>query len=40
MGQIALEDVSTQKMGADMLTKVAGPSVIKVNMKLIGLSSG
>ena len=40
MGRIALEDMRTEKMGADMLTKVSGPNVIKVNMKLIGLSIG
>lgn len=40
MGQIALGNVRTEKMGADMLTKVFGPNVIKVNMKLMGMSSG
>ena len=29
-----------EKMGADMLTKVARPGVIKVKMKLIGMSNG
>lgn len=39
MGKITLEDMRIKKMGADMLTKVAGPSGIHVIMKLIGMSS-
>ena len=40
MEQVTLKDVRTEKMGEDMLTKVAGPSVINVNVTSIGMSSG
>ena len=32
MGQIALEDARTERMGADRLTKVSGVNVNEVNM--------
>ena len=32
MGHITLEDARTEKMGADMLTKLVGSGVIKVNI--------
>ena len=35
---IKLIDVRTELMGADMMTKAVGPSVLGVNMKLIGMS--
>ena len=34
---IKLFDVRTESMGADMMTKAVGPSVLAVNMKLIGM---
>ena len=37
-GWIILIDVRTMLMGADMMTKAVGPSVLGVNMKLIGMS--
>ena len=36
-GLIKLFDVRTESMGADMMTKAVGPSVLAVNMKLIGM---
>ena len=36
-GWIKLFDVRTESMGADMMTKAVGPSILAVNMKLIGL---
>ena len=36
-GWIKLFDVRTEYMGADMMTKAVGPSVLGVNMKLIGM---
>ena len=36
-GWIKLFDVRTESMGADMMTKSVGPSVLAVNMKLIGM---
>ena len=36
-GWIKLFDVRTESMGADMMTKVVGPSILAVNMKLIGM---
>ena len=36
-GWIKLFDVRTESMGADMMTKAVGPSVLAVNMKLIGM---
>ena len=37
-GWTKLIDVRTELMGADMMTKVVGPSELGVNMKLIGMS--
>ena len=37
-GWIKLFDVRTELMGADMMTKAVGPSVLAVNTKLIGMS--
>ena len=34
---VKLIDVGTEFMGADMMTKLVGPAVLKVNMKLIGM---
>ena len=36
-GLIKPFDVRTESMGADMMTKAVGPSVLAVNMKLIGM---
>ena len=36
-GWIKLFDVRTESMGADMMTKAVGPSILAVNMKLIGM---
>ena len=36
-GWIKLYDVRTEFMGADMMTKSLGPSVLAVDMKLIGM---
>ena len=36
-GWIKLFDVRTKSMGADMMTKAVGPSILSVNMKLIGM---
>ena len=36
-GWIKLFDVRTESMGADMMTKAVGPSILSVNMKLIGM---
>ena len=36
-GWIQLFDVRTESMGADVMTKSVGPSVLSVNMKLIGM---
>ena len=36
-GWIKLFDVRTEFIGADMMTKAVGPSVLAVNMKLIGM---
>ena len=36
-GLINLFDVRTESMGVDMMTKAVGPSVLGVNMKLIGM---
>ena len=36
-GMVKLIDVRTEFMGADMMTKSVGPSVLAVNMKLIGM---
>ena len=36
-GLIKLFDVRTESMGADMMTKAVGPSILAVNMKLIGM---
>ena len=38
MGMVRLIDVRTELMGADMMTKSVGPNVLRVNMKLIGMS--
>ena len=35
---VKLVDVRIELMGADMMTKVVGPAVLGVNMKLIGMS--
>ena len=40
LGMVKLVDVKTEFMGTDMMTKSVGPAVLKVNMKLIGMSSG
>ena len=37
LGMVKLVDVRTESMGADMMTKLVGPAVLKVNMKLIGM---
>ena len=37
-GWIKLFDVRTELMGAHLMTKAVGPSVLAVNMKLIGMS--
>ena len=34
---IKLFDVRTESMGADRMTKAVGPSILSVNMKLIGM---
>ena len=36
-GLVRLIDVRTESMGAYMMTKSVGPSVLAVNMKLIGM---
>ena len=36
-GYIKLFDVRTESMGADMMTKAVRPSILAVNMKLIGM---
>ena len=36
-GLIKFFDVRTKSMGACMMTKAVGPSVLAVNMKLIGM---
>ena len=36
-GWIKLFDGRTESMGADMMTKAVGPSILAVNMKLIGV---
>ena len=36
-GFLKIVDVRTVDMGADMMTKVVGPAVLGVNMKLIGM---
>ena len=36
-GYIKLFDVRTESMGADMMTKAVGPSILGVNMNLIGM---
>ena len=36
-GFIKLLDVRTESMGADMMTKSVGPSILSVNMKLVGM---
>ena len=36
-GWIKLFDVRTESMGADMINKAVGPSILAVNMKLIGM---
>ena len=36
-GWIKLFDVRTESMGADMMTKAVGPSILAVNMKLVGM---
>ena len=36
-GWIKLFDVRTESMGADMMTKAVGPSILAVNMKLISM---
>ena len=36
-GYIKLFDVRTESMGADMMTKAVGPSILAVNMNLIGM---
>ena len=36
-GWIKLFDVRTKSMGADIMTKAVGPSILAVNMKLIGM---
>ena len=37
-GQVKLEDVRTDNMAADMLTKFVGPAILTVDMKLIGMN--
>lgn len=37
-GQIKLQDVRTELMAADMLTKSLGPAILAVNMKLLGMN--
>ena len=39
-GWIKPFDVRTKSMGADMMTKAVGPSILAVNMKLIGMFKG
>ena len=34
---VKLFDVRTESMGADMMTKAVGPSILAVNMKLVGM---
>ena len=36
-GLVKLFDVRTESIGANMMTKAVGPSVLAVNMKLIGM---
>ena len=36
-GLVRLIDVRTESMAADMMTKSVGPSILSVNMKLIGM---
>ena len=36
-GWIKLFGVRTESMGADMMTKAVGPSILAVNMKLVGM---
>ena len=38
-GEINLEDVRTEYMAADMLTKSVDPAILGVNMRLIGMNA-
>ena len=37
-GQVKLEDVRTDYMAANMLTKSMGPTILAMDMKLIGMN--
>lgn len=38
IGHIKLQDVRTESIVTDMLTKSIGPAILTVNMKLIGFN--
>ena len=37
-GQVVLQDVRTELMAVDMLTKSVGPAILRANMELAGMN--